>query len=231
MRKRSDRFLSASHHDKIRAPVQARSKAAMDRILDTLEALLKEKAFDSITLQELAQRSDTGTSSIYARFKDKQAMMIGIQGRLRDRWVDCIEELTRPARWERMSDRQLITGVVLAAFQFYEDHGPLVRAMLLADEPAINQRVKQNLKATANRFAELLGHRGAAMSNELNNAVNASCLIVVAAMHSDLLIGALGCSKARAHRRKLIEPLVIAINAILHEALAHEPSAQHSAAG
>ena len=82
----------------IRAPAQERSQKAMDRILTALEALLVEKRFDRITIQELAQRSRTSTSSIYARFRDKQALVLGLHLRLREKALECLDKLTEPNR-------------------------------------------------------------------------------------------------------------------------------------
>jgi len=65
----------------------------MDRVLEALETLLDKKPFERITMIELAQRSGTDTSSIYARFKDKNTRVLGVHARLQERAFPCLEKL------------------------------------------------------------------------------------------------------------------------------------------
>ena len=95
----SDTELFANTHGAIRQPRQKRSRGTMDRVLRALELLLDEKPFEQITMIELAQRSGTGTSSIYARFKDKNSLVLGVHARLTETVPACLIRLTDPKRW------------------------------------------------------------------------------------------------------------------------------------
>lgn len=59
----------------LREPKQERSRRTAGRILDALEELLQEKAFESITVRELLARSRTSAGSFYARFPTKEALL------------------------------------------------------------------------------------------------------------------------------------------------------------
>src|SRR6218665_4183893 len=71
----------------IRAPKQDRSQRTMDRISDATLKLLDERDYDSITIADIARTAKTGTSSIYARFKDKRAILLASHQAVRARAV------------------------------------------------------------------------------------------------------------------------------------------------
>jgi AcrR family transcriptional regulator len=57
-------------------PTDQRVQRTRDRLGDALVALLQEKRFDSITVQEVLDRAEVGRSTFYAHFKDKQDLFL-----------------------------------------------------------------------------------------------------------------------------------------------------------
>src|ERR1700733_11654517 len=57
-----------------RRATQARSKATVQRILDSAIALMIEKGAESVTMTEIAQRADVVIGSLYQYFADKSAI-------------------------------------------------------------------------------------------------------------------------------------------------------------
>jgi len=56
-------------------PLQARSQATQDAILDAVEALLQERSFHQITTAEIAAAAGLTTGAIYGRFKSKEDLL------------------------------------------------------------------------------------------------------------------------------------------------------------
>lgn len=181
----------------IREPRQARSRESMDRIMESLEALLLEKPFDKITMVELAQHSGTGTSSIYARFKDKSALILGVHMRLREAALSCLSQLTDPARWDGKPLRIIVGSACARAIAFYRDHGALIRAALLVDDVAVRERQASVLRAAAQQFCDLLAPRMPEVERiALNGAIDAACRIFASVMYSELIFGDVQMTRA-----------------------------------
>ncbi len=57
-----------------RAPVQARAKERIERVLDAAEQVFVECGYEAATTNQIAARADTSIGSIYEFFGNKQAM-------------------------------------------------------------------------------------------------------------------------------------------------------------
>jgi AcrR family transcriptional regulator len=62
-------------------PLQERSRATYNRILDALEDLLREHRFEDITIRALVYRSGSSTGSFYARFPTKDTLLPALYAR------------------------------------------------------------------------------------------------------------------------------------------------------
>jgi len=58
-----------------RPPLQARSRATFDRLLDATAALLAEKPFDEASVAEIVDRAGTSVGAFYGRFPDKDSLL------------------------------------------------------------------------------------------------------------------------------------------------------------
>lgn len=203
----------------IREPQQARSRETMDRILEALEALLAEKSFDKVTMQELAQRSETGISSIYARFKDKQALILGMHARVRERAMGCVDDLSDAERWKGVPLERMVRRVVIAAVRFYRDHGALIRAALFVDDAAVRERQGSVLRMASGRFAQVLTTRFDTAGDRMDSAVDAACRILAAVMYAELMFGDVAMVRNPVSDRVLARQLSRAILALITEAL------------
>jgi len=68
-----------------RPPRQQRSQESLERILDAAESLIRDRGFDSMTIAEVVQRSDSSVGSLYARFGNKLALLRAVQVRYHSR--------------------------------------------------------------------------------------------------------------------------------------------------
>lgn len=202
--------------DLIRAPEQARSRETMDRILAAMEKLLEEKPFERITIQEIAQRSDTGVSSIYARFRDKQILVLGLHARLRDQTLECLEPLTDPDRWSDKSTKQIIASVVPHCVKYYRKHAALLRAALRIDLPEMRERQAGVLQFASERFSAIFVPRYPGHTKEIEFAIDGSVRMLASIMYTSFLFNDLDVGEIRfADDRANIRLLTQAITGLI----------------
>ncbi len=84
---------------RVHEPLQQRSRKTLERVLNAFVELLAKKPFEEITMAELARRSRIAVTSIYARFENKQALVLAAHERHRDEMIREIDQLLDPVRW------------------------------------------------------------------------------------------------------------------------------------
>ena len=219
--------MSATRESAIRAPRQQRSQRTMDRVMKALEELLDEKPFERITMIELAQRSRTGTSSIYARFKDKNSLVLGVHGRLAELVFPCLRKLTDPSRWKGKSLDLMLSASIDAAVKFYRQHSHIVRAALLVDQPFVYERQRQVLQFASDSFKALTremmpgGNRKA-----VEQAVETSVRMVSAIMHQTLIFQSGPLIRNAVSDKDLVRHLTIAVSTLVRTSATETPKAR-----
>lgn len=202
--------------DVIRAPAQRRSRDTMERVLTALEELLREKPFDAITINELAAKSGTAVSSIYARFKDKNALILGLHQNLQEMTLECIGELANPERWDDRSRQEILPVVLTRVVQTYRQHAPIIRAAALADIAYVYERMTSVWLATQKAFTDLLAPKMPAVPRrDVGEAVEASVRIVTAVMHQMVIFNQLEVVRHPVSDRQLVRQLCTAVAAQL----------------
>jgi AcrR family transcriptional regulator len=188
----------------------------MDRVLKALETLLDEKPFERITMIELAQRSGTGTSSIYARFKDKNTLVLGVHARLQERAFPCLEKLTDMQRWQGKPIGTSVWESIVSVVKFYREHGQIVRTALLVDRPIVYERQVQVLQFASGHFAAALAAMmPSADAKALDRAVDGSVRLVSAVMHQSLIFRNQLITRKAVSDRELVRQLTTAVCALL----------------
>jgi AcrR family transcriptional regulator len=71
-------------------PQQRRCQESLERILDAAETLIRERGFESMTIADVVQRSGSSVGSLYARFRDKPALLQAVQVRYHARVENAI---------------------------------------------------------------------------------------------------------------------------------------------
>lgn len=205
--------------DVIREPQQARSRETMDRILEALEELLREKPFDKITMVELAQKSGSGTSSIYARFKDKQTLILGMHMRVREQALLCLSQLSDPTLSANKSTEEIVRKAVRRAARFYREHAPLIRAALYVDDTNVRERQASVLRSAAQQFNDLMIARAPGRAREIGVAIDASCRLFAAVSYSLITFRDVDMVRMPVDDHEIERQLCICINALIADAL------------
>jgi AcrR family transcriptional regulator len=64
-----------------RAPQQSRSRATLARITEAAEALFAERGYDGASVGDIAARARCSVGAFYARFKDKESLLLHVHDR------------------------------------------------------------------------------------------------------------------------------------------------------
>jgi AcrR family transcriptional regulator len=129
----------------------------MHRMLDAAESLLELGGPDALTVEAIVRTSGSSTGSFYARFGDRQGLLIAMQDRFLDRLGESLSETieSSPADTE-LSDtvHRFVTGFLDA---FHTHRTAFIAFMLLnRSEPSMRARGAVGSRAAAGTFARLL---------------------------------------------------------------------------
>lgn len=111
-------------------PKQARSAETVERILDACEELLRDRPFDELTVLDIRNAADVSSSSMYARFRGKDAILLAVLTRYRER-VRAALIVAMGAAAER---DDLTVGVTAGVFtavmvEFFRDNSHVASAL------------------------------------------------------------------------------------------------------
>ena len=109
-------------------PRQERSRETLRRILDAARALLRQRDFEEISIDDIVERAGSSKGSFYQRFGDKDSLLVYLLHEEHEAAKKMWSELLDPDRWRNAS-----LGTVLDAFldrmmKIYRDHATLMRA-------------------------------------------------------------------------------------------------------
>ena len=135
-----DRVMTDSARPAIHQPLQQRSRATANKVLDALDALLREKPLDAIGIQELVRAAGVSVSSIYARFRDKHAMVLALHERVVAQLTAEMQALAEQdfSSWDLAVITHHVIGYYLA---FARRHQHIYRAVVLSGDALIYERV------------------------------------------------------------------------------------------
>lgn len=124
----------------VTAPRQARSRATMERFVRAAEDLLATKPFEQITMAELSRAAGSAPTAFYARFSDKNALLLEIHERFRERAAaSVLATFASPERAD-WTVEEFVRVSVQELVQLYRTHRNLLRSVLLADNPLMYER-------------------------------------------------------------------------------------------
>ncbi|ETX06089.1 MAG: hypothetical protein ETSY2_19165 [Candidatus Entotheonella gemina] len=76
----------------IRKPRQDRSRRTLEAMLDAVEVLIAERGVDVLKLSDIAARAGYTTGAIYARFRDKEALLEQLYDRFVTRAIETMDQ-------------------------------------------------------------------------------------------------------------------------------------------
>ena len=177
----------------VRTPLQARSRRTLDNIARATEELLETRPFDEIGVADIVRRAGCSTSSFYARFPTKEALLPFLYARydadLRPRLAALMAEVA----WERLTLRDTVELIVGGMVDAYRARRNLLRAVALfarATPRAIGDDVRRERAGFHDALAARLARFGAEIAHpDPLDAARVGLFFVAAAARDKLLFG------------------------------------------
>lgn len=126
-------------------PKQARSEQSLQRVLATLESLLKTKPFTEISIPEISVASQCSTATIYSRFRDKNSILAALHESRRERMMRSIESELTPQRWEGCTQDAFVSAYAARIVDAYQLEHNLFFAALTIGDREIYERGAQSI--------------------------------------------------------------------------------------
>ena len=82
---------------------QARSQETLERILEAAEELVSERGFDNATVSEIVRRANSSVGAMYARFNDKDSLLVCLHERFCEQALATADTARRQNRTARPS--------------------------------------------------------------------------------------------------------------------------------
>ncbi len=136
------------------APKRQRGRDRVEAILEAATALFDEKAYDSVTMTEVAARSATAIGSLYRFFPTKETLAAALLERYGEKLVGSLSELCERA--EPLSPAEAAQGLVGIVQGLRRDRSVALR-LLDAGQPAERQALRPVLIALFDRLLTRLG--------------------------------------------------------------------------
>lgn len=181
-------------------PQQARSQRTLDALLDATEALLENRLFQDISINEIIARADSSAGSFYSRFNDKQALLHALHERFIQRSLEKIEMLQFAAsEFKKLEQDQpdldhgrvLAQWVVEALVRNLQRNRGLLRAVAIESfrNPRFVERAFEVMASTREWVANLLRpYRNKQSVEEFDANVEIALRMVIATLDQLLFI-------------------------------------------
>jgi AcrR family transcriptional regulator len=161
-----------------RVPQQARSRALIQRVLDSAEELLASEGVEALTTTRIAGEANVAVGSLYQYYPDKRAIVDALAARYLDEFEGLMDEMAERAAGERWRADDLVDRLIDAYADRYRRE-PGYRALWfgrhLSEE--LRQADRQNKAALAEGVRRILtGTREVRDSKGLRTACFAAVL-------------------------------------------------------
>jgi len=142
-----------------RAPVQARSRQTVERILDAAAAIADEQGIDAATTRAIADRAGVAYPSLYRFFADRDAIL----GELMERHCAEVDARCVAAEqtWEITSIADLLNNELDLHVDYYRKH-PSAAGLWLGGRtsPTVTAHVHARMQTLAGRLHDILVEAG-----------------------------------------------------------------------
>ncbi|MDG3010143.1 TetR/AcrR family transcriptional regulator [Rhodococcus sp. D2-41] len=140
----------------ITPPRQSRSRATMERVLAAVEDLLADKPFDQITVAEIASRSSSSPTSIYARFADKNGLLLAAHERYKHKAEARLAEQLASEDTASLPPDRLLDFFARELVTAFRDNQHLLRSVVLADAAVMYERAADLIASVSLAVADRL---------------------------------------------------------------------------
>ena len=81
-----------------KVPVGLKGKRTVDRIIDATEYLLKERGYEALSTNHIAEAAGVNIATLYKYFTNKQAILVALHERISLRWMGALAHIVNQIR-------------------------------------------------------------------------------------------------------------------------------------
>lgn len=147
----------------LKPPLQARSVASYERLVEAARAVLAQKSFDEATVAEIAARAGLTVGAFYARFEDKESLLGHLEELLFDEMRATVARVAACADRGELRPAELVRGLVVALASLYRGDRAVGRALVLRScvDPELRERLRRLNRENIGRVVRALAASGA----------------------------------------------------------------------
>jgi AcrR family transcriptional regulator len=140
---------------------QARSQETLERLLDAAEEVVSEKGFDNATVSEIVRRAKSSVGAMYARFNDKDSLLVCLHERFCEQAMATAEVALDASRWEGATIAEVFATAMPFLVNVYHLKRGLVRAFIVrgSSDHQFAERAGRLSRAISERLIALLAAR------------------------------------------------------------------------
>ena len=137
---------------------QARSQETLERLLEAAEEIVSEKGFDNATVSEIVRRAKSSVGAMYARFNDKDSLLVCLHERFCEQAIATTEAALDPTRWAGASIREILTAALPFVVHVYKQKAGLIRAFMIrgSGDAQFAERASRVSREISERLVSLL---------------------------------------------------------------------------
>jgi AcrR family transcriptional regulator len=172
-------------------PKQDRSQRTFARIVAAAEALLKQRRFEDIEVDDIVRRARSSVGSFYARFSSKEALLPYLYERYDAELRTRLPEIVNAQHWVHLDLQTLCHRVVESLILQMRERRGLLRAVALyarTHPDAIGESIRRDRAVLLGGPVKLLVAPHHAISHPHRERAGAFALFVAAAVCRDKIL-------------------------------------------
>lgn len=110
-------------------PSQQRSQQSLERLLDAVEELLRQKDFEQISVTEIVKRAKSSVGVFYSRFADKNEILFAVERREVEKYIGVAEQILDPEKWRDVPLTEIVRNTVGVVVDHFRRRRHIARAV------------------------------------------------------------------------------------------------------
>jgi AcrR family transcriptional regulator len=110
---------------------QARSQETLERLLDAAEEVISERGFNNATVSEIVRRGKSSVGAMYARFNDKDSLLVCLHERFCEQGLATAEVALDTKRWDGSTIGEIFSAAMPFLVHTYHMKRGLIRAFIV----------------------------------------------------------------------------------------------------
>ena len=171
--------------------VQERAHRTLEALAGAAEELLRDRPFESISVQDIVQRAERPIGSFYARFGSKEALLPYLYRRYHESLEAVLDARFARVDWERLDFDATVVALVDLLASLFEERRWLLRALALfarlRPEALPEDLVERRRRTYERPMAVLLRHRDHIAHEDPEEAVRFGIYMVLSVAREKLV--------------------------------------------